>query len=219
MRAWREKIRASWGESALLVTPGWWLGYLVLTGVPLVLALPAPSRIDDLLEPRINFLSLFSAFAILLFILYALNMGVAYGKSASSSAIALLPPVTFLGVISLPYWAVYQGLTALAVERLLFALIYLLGQGWCWAYAGWLIARRWPSEIVQFNIKYALVAVVLLVTFFVLHPLNPFLMLSLWFSESPLHGQGFFLAFGYGGLALILAALHLWASRFTPSAE
>lgn len=116
-------------------------------------------------------------------------------------------------MISLPYWTIYQGLTVLAPERLLFALIYLLGQGLCWAYAGWLIALRWPSEIMQFNIKYALLAVVLLATFFVLHPLNPFLMLSLWLSESPLHGQGVFLAVGYGGLIVILIVLSLWVSK------
>lgn len=206
--------QALWSESPWLSSQSWFLGYLVLAGIPLLLALPGPSSIDDWLEPKMNFLSVFSLFTTLLLIIYALNMGVAQVKSAPSAPIlALVGPVALLVMISLPYWTIYQGLTVLAPERLLFALIYLLGQGLCWAYAGWLIALRWPSEIMQFNIKYALLAVVLLATFFVLHPLNPFLMLSLWLSESPLHGQGVFLAVGYGGLIVILIVLSLWVSK------
>jgi hypothetical protein len=207
-----QTVQASFNESRLLSSPSWFLGYLVLTGIPLLLALPGPSRIDEWLEPKTNFLGVFSVVAPLLLILYALNMGVAHAKS-SPSVYALAGPVALLVLLSLPYWTIYQGLTVLAPERLLFALIYLLGQGLCWAYGGWLIALRWPSEIMQFNIKYALLALVLIATFFVLHPLNPFLMLSLWLSESPLHGQGGFLAVGYGGLLIILMILSFWISR------
>ncbi len=188
------------------------LSYLILTGIPLLLALPTPSRIDELLEPQMNFLGLFSTVTILLFIVYALNMGVAHAKS-SRPALALPMRIALLGLFSLPYWTIYQGLTALAPDRLLFALIYLLWQGLCWAYGGWLIAMRWPSEITQFNIKYALAALILSVTFFLLQPLNPFLMLSLWLSESPLHNQSLFLVAGYGGLLLVLMALAFWAMK------
>lgn len=212
----RMQMRLREAEWLTSQTLSLYLSYLVLTGIPLLFALPTPSRIDELMEPKLNFLGLFSTVTILLFIAYGLNMGIAYAKSSPSASWFSLPArIALLWLLALPYWTIYQGLTALAPDRLLWALLYLLGQGFCWAYGGWLIAMRWPSEITQFNIKYALAALILIATFFVLQALNPFLMLSLWLSESPLHNQGLFLATGYGGLLLALLTLAHWVSRMT----
>jgi hypothetical protein len=46
-----------------------------------------------------------------------------------------------------------------------------------------------------------------------LQPLNPILMLSLWFGEGPLYEQRGFLLMGYLSLAIILGILVWWTAR------
>lgn len=207
-----ETITARLQEAVTRETWSLYLGYLILAGIPLLLALPQPTRLDDLIEPRISFLAIFSATTALLFIVYSFNLGAISASSLAPHA-NLIVRITVLLLLSLPYWTVYQGLMALELDRLPWALIYLGFQGLCWGYAGVLIARRWQTEITQFNIKYALLALILIATFFVLQPLNPFVMLSLWFGEGPLHGQAGFLVMGYLGTLTILAILSIWAVR------
>ncbi len=195
------------------VSSSWsaYTGYLILSGIPLFMALPAPTRVDALLEPRWSTLSLFAMIAPLLFAIFSLNFGLAHAKERLSSKeihVSLLGHVGFLMVISLPYWAVFESLSGSSLSRLLGALGYVMLYGVCWAYVGVALGQRWPSEITQFHIKYALLIVSIVGTFFVMRPLNPFLMLSLWFGEGAVPWG--FVLMGYLGLALVLAVLVRW---------
>ncbi|MCX8102849.1 MAG: hypothetical protein N3E42_00165 [Candidatus Bipolaricaulota bacterium] len=201
-----------------LITPTTWsvyVSYLVLSGIPLLMALPSSARIDVLVEPRLSMLPIFVTVITLLFTIYSLNFGPAHAKlrlSPRETQVSLLAHVGFLMVLSLPYWTVFEGMTGYALGRMAGALAYLTLYGSCWALIGLAIGLRWPSEITQFNVKYALLAVTMIGTFFVVKPLNPFLALSLWFGEGPLKEQWSFLLVSYGGLVLGVCLLLMWTS-------
>jgi hypothetical protein len=152
--------------------------------------------------------SVFLVIATVLFAAYSLSFGLKGGTIKS-----VLAHVLFLLVLSLPYWTVFTGIVGHGLDRLLGALGYLGLYGACWALLGVPIGRRWPTEIAQFHIKYALLILALVTTFFVLQPLNPILMLSLWFGEGPLYEQRGFLLMGYLSLAIILGILVWWTAR------
>jgi hypothetical protein len=152
--------------------------------------------------------SVFLVIATVLFAAYSLSFGLKGGTIKS-----VLAHVLFLLVLSLPYWTVFTGIVGHGLDRLLGALVYLGLYGACWALLGVPIGKRWPTEIAQFHIKYALLILALVTTFFVLQPLNPILMLSLWFGEGPLYEQRGFLLMGYLSLAIILGILVWWTAR------
>lgn len=190
--------------------------YLILTGIPLLLALPSPDRVDALVAPRLSMTPIFLIVATVLFPVYSLSLGL---HSAASELTrreirkGVCAQVLYLCVLSLPYWTVFTGIVGHDLDRLLGALGYLGLYGACWALVGVPIGRRWPTEIAQFHIKYALLIVAIVTTFFVLRPLNPILMLSLWFGEGPVHEQRGFLLMGYLSLAIILGILLWWIGR------
>lgn len=191
-------------------------GYLILAGIPLLIALPSSARVDALIEPRWSMIPIFTMVMVLLFTIYSLNFGLAHATRRASPAevrMSLLAHVGFLMVISLPYWTVFESISGSSIGRLGGALGYVTLYGACWACIGLAIGRRWTSEIMRFNIKYALLIVSIVGTFFVLRPLNPFLMLSLWFGEGAL--QWGFVLMGYLVLTLILGVLLRW----TPARE
>ena len=199
----RLDLSASWSA---------YIGYLILVGIPLLMALPSPARVDALIEPRWNMIPIFSIAAVLLFVIYSLNFGVAHAKRGASPAeirVSLLAHVGFLMVISLPYWTVFESISGFSFDRLGGALGYIALYGACWAFVGLVIGNRWTSEITRFHIKYAVLIVSIVGTFFVVRPLNPFLMVSLWLGEGPLQWE--FALMGYLGLALILGVLLRWA--------
>jgi hypothetical protein len=183
-------------------------GYLILAGIPLLIALPSSARVDELVTPRLSMGSVFLVIATVLFAAYSLSFGLKGGTIKS-----VLAHVLFLLVLSLPYWTVFTGIVGHGLDRLLGALGYLGLYGACWALLGVPIGRRWPTEIAQFHIKYALLILAFVTTFFVLQPLNPILMLSLWFGEGPLYEQRGFLLMGYLSLAIILGILVWWTAR------
>lgn len=193
-----------------------YVSYLILTGIPLLLALPSPARVDALIEPRLNLATGFMIIATALFAVYSFNFGLAHARldlPPTEIRINLFAHVLCLVVLSLPYWTVFAGITGHGLGRLCGALGYLGLYGACWAVLGVPIGRRWPTEIAQFHMKYALLIVGMGVTFFVLRPLNPFLMLSLWFGEGALCEQVGFLIMGYLSLIAALGALSWWGIR------
>ncbi|MCS7197658.1 MAG: hypothetical protein NZ930_03095 [Candidatus Bipolaricaulota bacterium] len=193
-----------------------YVNYLILTGIPLVFALPSPARVDALIEPRLDLAPVFLIIATALFAVYSLNFGLAHAQLESAPGeirLQLLAHVLFLLVVSLPYWTVFTGITGHGVDRLGGALGYLGLYGTCWAFLGVPIGRRWPTEIAQFHVKYALLILALGTTFFVLRPLNPFLMLSLWFGEGALREQVGFLISGYTSLMVVAYVLSRWGIR------
>ncbi len=193
-----------------------YVSYLILTGIPLLLALPSPARVDALIEPRLNLASVFMIITTVLFAVYSFNFGLAYARldiPPNEIRINLFAHILFLVVLSLPYWTVFAGITGHGLDRLCGALGYLGLYGACWAVVGVPIGRRWATEIAQFHMKYALLIVGIGVTFFVLRPLNPFLMLSLWFGEGALREQMGFLLMGYLVLATALGILSWWGIR------
>ena len=201
-----------------LITPTTWsvyVGYLVLSGVPLLMALPSSARIDALSEPRLSMAPIFVTAATVLFTVYSLNFGPAHAKlrrSPQEIHTSLLEHVGFLMLLSLPYWTVFEGLSGLSLARIAGALFYLVLYGSCWALIGLAIGLRWPSEITQFNVKYALLIVSVIGTFFALRPLNPFLVLSLWFGEGSLKEQWGFLLLAYGSLGGGVLLLLRWTA-------
>jgi hypothetical protein len=201
-----------------LITPATWsayLSYLILTGIPLLLALPSTARIDALVEPRLSMLPIFATVATLLFTIYSLNFGPVHAnmkKPPREIQTSLLAHVCLLMLISLPYWTVFQGISGHSVGRVVGALTYLTLYGACWALGGLAIGLRWPSEIAQFNFKYALLFISIVGTFFILTPLNPFLALSLWFGEGPLDEHWGFLWMGFMGLLFVMSVLSVWTS-------
>lgn len=193
-----------------------YVSYLILTGIPLILALPSSARVDDLIEPRLNLSSIFMIVATVLFPVYSFNFGLAHGRVVvppKELSIRLFVHVLFLVVLSLPYWTVFAGMTGHGLGRLAGALGYLGLYGACWAMLGVPMGRRWPAEIAQFHIKYLLISIALVVTFFVLRPLNPFLMLSLWFGEGALREQVGFVLMGYLSVVTALGILLWWGIR------
>jgi len=201
-----------------LITPTTWsayVGYLVLTGVPVLMALPSSARIDALMEPRLSMLPIFVTAATVLFTIYSLNFGPAHAKlqqSPQEIQRSLLGHVGFLMVLSLPYWTVFGGISGLPFARIAGALVYLTLYGSCWAVIGLAIGLRWPSEITQFNVKYALLIVSVIATFFALRPLNPFLALSLLLGEGSLREQWEFLLLAYGSLGAGVYMLLRWTA-------
>lgn len=201
-----------------LITPATWsayLSYLILSGIPLLMALPSTARIDALVEPRLSMLPIFTTVATLLFAIYSLNFGPVQARlrqPPQQIPMSLLAHVCLLLVLSLPYWTVFQGISGHSIGRVLGALTYLVLYGSCWALGGLVIGLRWPSEIAQFNLKYALLIASMLGTFFVVRPLNPLLALSIWFGEGSLDEQWGFLLMGYGGLVLVGLALFMWVT-------
>lgn len=201
-----------------LITPATWsvyLSYLILSGIPLLMALPSTTRIDALVEPRLSMLPIFAIVAILLFAIYSLNFGPVHArlrKPPQEIQMSLLAHVCLLLLLSLPYWTVFQGISGHSIGRVVGALTYLVLYGSCWALGGLVIGLRWPSEIAQFNLKYALLIASILGTFFILRPLNPLLTLSIWFGEGSLNEQWGFLLMGYGGLILVVLALFMWVT-------
>ncbi len=201
-----------------LVTPATrsvYLSYLILSGIPLLMALPSTARIDELVKPRPSMLSVFTTVTTLLFTIYSLNFGPVHAKlkkTLREIQMSVLAHVCLLLVLSLPYWTVFQGLSGHSIGRVLGALTYLVLYGWCWALGGLVIGLRWPSEIAQFNLKYALLVASMLGTFFILRPLNPLLTLSIWFGEGSVSEQWGFLLIGYGGLVLVFLALFVWVT-------
>lgn len=201
-----------------LITPATWsayLSYLILSGIPLLMALPSTARIDALVEPRLSMLPIFTTVATLLFAIYSLNFGPVQARlrqPPQQIPMSLLAHVCLLLVLSLPYWTVFQGISGHSIGRVLGALTYLVLYGSCWALGGLVIGLRWPSEIAQFNLKYALLIASMLGTFFVVRPLNPLLALSIWFGEGSLDKQWGFLLMGYGGLVLVGLALFMWVT-------
>lgn len=201
-----------------LITPATWsvyVSYLVLTGIPLVLALPSSERIDALSEPRLSMLPIFATVSTVLFTIYALNFGPAHARLRRPPReihTSVLAHVGFLMLLSLPYWTVFEGISGLSVARIAGALVYVVLYGACWALIGLAIGLRWPSEITQFNVKYALLIVSVIGTFFVLRPLNPFLVLSLWFGEGSLREQWGFLLLAYGSLVLGVSIFLRWTA-------
>jgi hypothetical protein len=202
-----------------LIMPTTWsayVGYLVLSGVPLLMALPSSARIDALSEPRLSMLPIFVTAATVLFTVYSLNFGPAHAKlrrSPQEIHTSLLGHVGFLMLLSLPYWTVFEGLSGLSLARIVGALVYLTLYGSCWAVIGLAIGLRWPSEITQFNVKYALLIVSVITTFFALRPLNPFLVLSLLLGEGSLREQWGFLMVAYGSLGAGVSLLLQWTLR------
>lgn len=193
-----------------------YVNYLILTGIPLALALPTSARVDVLIEPRLNLAPVFMIIAPVLFAVYSFNFGLAYARldiAHRDIRIYLVAHVLFLMVLSLPYWTVWAGIMGHGIDRLAGALGYLGLYGAWWALLGVPIGRRWPSEITQFHIKYALLIVSVGATFFVLRPLNPFLMLSLWFGEGALREQVGFVITGYVGLLAGVWAVSWWGIR------
>lgn len=201
-----------------LVTPTTWstyVSYLLFTGIPLLMALPSTARIDALVEPRLSMLPIFTTVTTLLFTIYSINFGLVHAKlkkTLREIQTSVLAHVCLLLVLSLPYWTVFQGISGHSIGRVLGALLYLVLYGMCWALGGLAIGLRWPSEIAQFNLKYALLIASILGTFFLLRPLNPLLTLSLWFGEGPLTKQWGFLLMGYGSLIFIVFALSAWVT-------
>lgn len=190
-----------------------YVSYLILAGIPLLLALPSPARVDALIEPRLNLTSVFMIIAIVLFSVYSFNFGLAHTRleiPPKEIRINLFAHILFLMVLSLPYWTVFAGLTGHGLDRLCGAVGYLGLYGACWALLGVPLGRRWPTEIAQFHIKYALLIIGIGATFFVLRPLNPFWMLSLLFSEGTLREQVGFLITGYLSLVVVLCVLSWW---------
>ncbi|MCL6641699.1 MAG: hypothetical protein K6T71_00025 [Candidatus Bipolaricaulota bacterium] len=213
MRSAREAIARI--EPIMPTTWSAYVGYLVLTGIPLLMALPSSARIDALSEPRLSMVPIFVTAAIALFTIYSLNFGPAHAKlrrSPQEIHTSLLGHVGFLMVLSLPYWTVFVGISGLPLARIAVALFYLVLYGSCWALIGLAIGLRWPSEITQFNIKYALLIVSVIGTFFALRPLNPFLVLSLWFGEGSLKEQWGFLLLAYGSLGAGIFLLLRWTA-------
>ncbi len=188
-----------------------YMSYLILSGIPLLLALPSSARISELIEPHWNMSSVFLIIATILFAVYSFNVGLKL--SPQGARVHPLAHVLFLLVLSLPYWTVFTGIVGHGLDRLLGALGYLGLYGACWALLGVPLGKRWPTEIAQFHIKYALLIIAIVMTFFVLRPLNPILMLSLWFGEGPLHEQRGFLLMGYLSLGVILGILLWWTER------
>lgn len=208
MRYMRE-LSASWSA---------YTGYLILVGIPLLLALPSSARVDA--QPHWSMIPIFATVAVLLFIIYSLNFGLAHaGRRASPAEIrvSLLAHVGFLMTIGLPYWTVFESISGYSLSRLGGALGYITLYGTCWAFIGLALGRRWTSEITRFNIKYALLIVSIVTTFFVLRPLNPFLMLSLWFGEGSLGEQWGFVLMGYLAVVLVLGVLVRWAPAQAPA--
>lgn len=207
------------------ITPTTWSGYvsyLVLTAIPLLMALPSSARVDVLVEPRLNMLPIFVTVLCVLFTIYSLNFGPAHAKLRNpphETHISLLAHVGFLMVLSLPYWTTFGGVGGYSLARIAGAVAYLALYGACWALIGLAIGLRWPSEITQFNIKYALLAATIIGTFFVLRPLNPFLVLSLWLGEGSLREQWGFLVISYGSLGLGVYLLLIWTSALLSKRE
>lgn len=201
-----------------LITPTTWsayVSYLIFTGIPLLMALPSSARVDALTEPRLSMLPIFVTVITVLFTIYSLNFGPTHAKlklSPRETQVSLLAHVGFLMVLSLPYWTAFEGISGHSFARLGGALSYLTLYGSCWALIGLAIGLRWPSEITQFHIKYALLAVTVIGTFFVLRPLNPFLVLSLWLGEGSLREQWGFLLLSYGSLGLGVYLLLIWTA-------
>jgi hypothetical protein len=201
-----------------LVTPATWssyVSYLILSGIPLLMALPSTARIDALVEPRLSMLPVFTTVTTLLFAVYSLNFGPVHAKLKKplrEIQTSVLAHVVLLLVLSLPYWTVFQGISGHSIGRVVGALSYLVLYGSCWALGGLVIGVRWPSEIAQFNLKYALLIVGMLGTFFIVRPLNPLLTLSIWFGEGSPSEQWGFLLMGYGGLLLVVLALLMWVT-------
>ncbi len=190
-----------------------YVSYLILTGIPLVMALPASARVDALIEPHLNLSSIFMIIATVLFPVYSFNFGLVHARLAippKELRVRLFVHVLFLIVLGLPYWTVFAGMTGHGLERLVGALGYLGLYGACWAVLGVPIGRRWPTEIVQFHVKYILILIALGGTFFVLRPLNPFLMLSLWFGEGALREHVGFVLMGYLSVVTALGILSWW---------
>lgn len=190
-------------------------GYLALTGIPLLLALPSSARVDALLEPRLDMLPIFTTVTVLLFAVYSVNFGIDHAKIRNSRGEILLRlplSVGLLLVLSLPYWAVFEGISRQAVGRIVGILGYMLLYGMCWAWIGMLIGMRWVEEVTQFVIKYALLGGSVIMTFFVARPLNPFLALSLWLGEGQLAQGWGLLVLGYLGLFTLDGALFWWTA-------
>ena len=194
-------------------------GYLILAGIPLLIALPSSARVDVLIEPRWSMIPIFPTVVVLLFTVYSLNFGLAHARGGASPVeirVSLLAHVGFLMIISLPYWTVFESISGYSLGRLGGALGYVAFYGACWGFIGLAIGQRWTSEITRFNIKYALLIVSTVGTFFVLRPLNPFLMLSLWFGEGTLREQWGFVLMGYLVLTLVLGVLLQWVPVKAP---
>lgn len=197
----RLELSASWSA---------YTGYLILAGIPLLIVLPSSARVDALIEPRWSMTPIFTTTIVLLFVIYSLNSGLAHARRGAASAkicVSLLTHVGFLMIISLPYWTAFASISGYSLSRLGGALGYIALYGACWALIGLAIGRRWTSEITRFNIKYAMLIVSIVGTFFVVRPLNPFLMLSLWFGEGSLGEQWGFVLIGYLILIVALGAL------------
>lgn len=206
----RLDLSASWSA---------YTGYLILAGIPLLLALPSSARVDALIEPRWSMIPIFPTTQVLLFIIYSLNFGLAHARKGASPAeirVSLLAHVGFLMIISLPYWTAFESISGSSLGRLGGALGYIALYGACWAFIGLAIGHRWASEITRFNVKYAMLIVSIVTTFFVLRPLNPFLTLSLWLGEGSLGEQWGFVLMGYLVLALVLGVLFRWAPAKVP---
>lgn len=205
------ELSASWSA---------YTGYLILAGIPLLIALPSSARVDALIEPRWSMIPIFTTTIVLLCTIYSLNFGLAHaarrGTSPAEIRAGLLAHVSFLLIISLPYWTVFESISGYSLGRLGGVLGYIALYGACWAFIGLAIGRRWTSEITRFNIKYAVLIVSIVGTFFVLRPLNPFLMLSLWFGEGTLGEQWGFVLMGYLVLALVLGVFLRWVPVKAP---
>jgi hypothetical protein len=89
-------------------------GYLILAGIPLLIALPSSARVDELVTPRLSMSSVFLVIATVLFAAYSLSFGLKGGTIKS-----VLAHVLFLLVLSLPYWTVFTGIVGHGLDRLL----------------------------------------------------------------------------------------------------
>lgn len=165
----------------------WSQSFLFLTGIVLVIVLPAnlPIRIAAI-SPGIA--SFFPLLFVLLFAIYAMNFGQSqgdpervwhkrFGARFGVHVAQLALRLSMLLLLTLPFWLIFYHVFYLRPTATL-ALLYLWLQGQMWGWFGlWLSVMRF-SEINQFKIKYLVLILFFSLTMFVA-PLSPFLTLQL----------------------------------------
>lgn len=208
----------NWLKRLILFEPlffSWSQSFLFLTGVVLVIVLPAslPIRIAAT-SPGIA--SFFPLLFMLLFAIYAMNFGQSqgdpeqvwhkqFGARFGPHAVQLALRLSVLLLLTIPFWLIFYRVFYLRPTAAL-ALLYLWMQGQMWGWFGlWLSIMRF-SEINQFKIKYLVLILFFSLTMFVA-PLSPFLTLQLLLDPNGLFSSGTHLWLSSLSIGVTLAAL------------
>lgn len=216
-----------WERGYLINSHNWslYVSLLIFTGLALILALPPGGQAAVVSDYSLNLKMLFTIVYIVIYGIVAMNLGqqiqfASYQVPSSqvrgftttfklanlrTCQLYLITQLAFALFITTPYWIVFKAIIYASWVQIFWGAGHLFIYGFVLGLFGLLLATLTDSEIVQFNVKYAVFVGFLLGTLFisVAHPLNPFHVLS-FILEGEWAGPSapFFLE-GYGALVLI----------------